>query len=282
MKWAMESAPPMPAQLVAVLSGLAYHADKHGRGAYPSLARLAAYTCKAPRQVRRDLRQLEELKLIRPGDPEKAVHLPADKRPPVYDLAMERTVPGGRAGSDEGTRASARTLASARERGRQTREAKKARSHHESSVERGDVDVPPDVGVPRDVGVTSGRTPTSRAGGRGRPPNQKKNQELEEGGARSLTAARRSDEGLHPLPDDFALSDAMRRWAKRDGYSDVIDIDHCTAQFASHFRSTGARRRSWPDAWQKWIREDAKKAAEHGKGRHLRAVNSTPEDRGIF
>ena len=54
----------------------------------------------------------------------------------------------------------------------------------------------------------------------------------------------------------------MRRWAKRDGYSDLIDIDHATAQFVSHYRSTGARRKSWPDAWQKWIRDDAKKAAD--------------------
>ena len=54
----------------------------------------------------------------------------------------------------------------------------------------------------------------------------------------------------------------MRRWAHRDGYAALIDIDHCTAQFVSHYRSTGARRKSWPDAWQKWIRDDAQKAAD--------------------
>jgi hypothetical protein len=66
------------------------------------------------------------------------------------------------------------------------------------------------------------------------------------------------------LPDDFAVNDAMRRWAKRDGYSDLVDIDHSTAQFVSHYRSTGTRRKSWPDAWQKWIRDDAQKAAARG------------------
>jgi hypothetical protein len=40
MDWALEKAPPMPAQLVATLTGLARHADKKGRGTYPSVARL--------------------------------------------------------------------------------------------------------------------------------------------------------------------------------------------------------------------------------------------------
>ncbi|WP_435597106.1 hypothetical protein [Streptomyces anulatus] len=66
--------------------------------------------------------------------------------------------------------------------------------------------------------------------------------------------------GLAPIDaDGFALTDTMRRWvgATYPGF----DIEHATAQFISHYRSTGARRKSWPDAWQKWIRDDAKKAA---------------------
>lgn len=69
----------------------------------------------------------------------------------------------------------------------------------------------------------------------------------------------------HLAPIDaanFRLTDGMRRWAHRDGYAQLIDIDHATAQFISHYRSTGARRKSWPDAWQKWIRDDAQRAAQ--------------------
>lgn len=70
-------------------------------------------------------------------------------------------------------------------------------------------------------------------------------------------------DGLAPIDiDGFELNDGMRRWARRDGYADLIDLDHSTAQFVSHYRSTGARRKSWPDAWQKWIRDDHKRAAE--------------------
>lgn len=163
VKWAMELAPPMPAQLVATLSALARHADKQGRGAYPSVPRLAALTCKAERSVRRDLRDLEDRKLIRKGDPAKVEHLPADKRPEVYDLALETVVPGGRAAPDDRTRTSARTLASARARGGK----RKTSSGQESPAGRPDVDVRGDVGVP------SGGTWASAATGRGRPPKEK-------------------------------------------------------------------------------------------------------------
>lgn len=67
--------------------------------------------------------------------------------------------------------------------------------------------------------------------------------------------------GLAPIDvDGFAVTDTMRRWvaATYPGF----DLEHATAQFVSHYRSTGARRKSWPDAWQKWIRDDAKRAAE--------------------
>src|ERR1044072_3790885 len=158
MDWALELAPPMPAQLVATLSGLARHADKKGKGAYPSVARLAAYTCKAERSVQRDLKPLRELGLIRLGDQSKAAHLPEGKRPEVYDLAVERVVPGGRASSDEVTRASRVTLASSRRRGGK----KKPGSDATTSNLTCDVDVTRDVDVTGDADVADGVTPTSQ------------------------------------------------------------------------------------------------------------------------
>jgi hypothetical protein len=86
-----------------------------------------------------------------------------------------------------------------------------------------------------------------------------------DGGATGSRAPEPRPDGPTPIEiDGFQLTDAMRRWAKRDGYSDLVDIDHATAQFISHYRSTGARRSSWPDAWQKWIRDDAKRASGRG------------------
>jgi hypothetical protein len=91
----------------------------------------------------------------------------------------------------------------------------------------------------------------------------------EETSGSSQLSAERPD-GLAPIDTDgFTLTDGMRRWAHRDGYAALVDIDYCTAQFVSHYRSTGARRKSWPDAWQKWIRDDAKKASERAQGQRL-------------
>ncbi|MGC5534283.1 helix-turn-helix domain-containing protein [Streptomyces sp. SR-10] len=168
MDWALEYAPPMPSQLVATLSGLARHADKQGRGAYPSVARLAAYACKSERSVQRDLVELRKLGLIRYGDQSKANHLPEGKRPEVYDLALELTVPDGRAGRDEVTRASRVTLASSRRRGGK----KKPSSDPTESGLTGDVDVRGDVDVTGDADVAEGVTSTSQEGRRPRHPNQ--------------------------------------------------------------------------------------------------------------
>lgn len=93
---------------------------------------------------------------------------------------------------------------------------------------------------------------------------------VKEGGGRpsdhtpAAAAAPPRPDGLHPLPDDFALTDAMRRWS-RQTFGDGIDVDYETAQFVSHFRADGSRRRSWPDEWQKWMRRAAKWASERSQ-----------------
>lgn len=155
----------------------------------------------------------------------------------------------------------------------------------------GDAHVTPDVDVTGDAHVADGVTPTSQEGRRPRHPNQKKNLTTE-GGSESApdrAASPSRNDALAPIDEDgFTVTDEMRRWAKRDGYSDLIDIDFSTAQFLDHYRSTGAHRHSWPAAWQKWIRGDADKEAQRrARGPHLRAVSggqpyTTPEERGIF
>jgi hypothetical protein len=87
--WALEDAPGVPAQCVSVLIGLANKADRHGRGAYPSAATLASWARKSKRQVHYDLIALSDAKLIREGDQSLVRHLPPNRRPVVYDLAVE-------------------------------------------------------------------------------------------------------------------------------------------------------------------------------------------------
>lgn len=83
----------MPAKLVSTLIALANHADRDGRGCYPSQDVLARYTRKSRRQVQRDVDDLAELGLIRSGDARFVAHIRADHRPQVWDLAMERRRP---------------------------------------------------------------------------------------------------------------------------------------------------------------------------------------------
>lgn len=91
VQWVLTAAQDVPASCVAVLLGLAWHADQHGRGAYPGEQTLANYSRKTVRQVRRDLRELQRLKLIEEGGQSMASHLRADRRPTVYDLPIDRT-----------------------------------------------------------------------------------------------------------------------------------------------------------------------------------------------
>lgn len=279
MDWVLEFAPPMPSQLIPTLSGLARHADKKGCGAYPSVARLAAYACKSERSVQRDLAELRKLELIRYGDQTKTAHLPEGKRPDVYNLALERFVPGGRAGRDEVTQASRVALASSRKRGGR----KKPSSDEFSEPGTGDVDVTPDVDVTGDVDVADGVTSTSLEGRRPRHPNQKKNQKPEERGPSSSSDSGSSRDGLHSLPDDFHLNDAMRRWAVST-FGAAVDPTFETAKFIDYWRSEGRRKANWHAAWQKWMRDAAdfqSKRAQRSGG-HLRAVGQSYEDKGIY
>ncbi|MFI7661794.1 helix-turn-helix domain-containing protein [Micromonospora parva] len=96
VSWALNDAPDVPPACLAVLIGLANHAHANGRAAYPSQERLAHYARKSTRSVRTDLATLGRLGIIRRGDQRHVAYLPTDRRPVVWDLAMERrrTVPG--------------------------------------------------------------------------------------------------------------------------------------------------------------------------------------------
>jgi len=121
--WVLNDATGLPSHAFAVLMGLANHANPEGKGAFTAQGTLGHYARKTDRQVRRDLQELEAIGLIRRGDQRLVAHLPRDKRPVVWDLAMERRMPDWHfgKGDPEGT-------------GEPGQEA-----------ERPDVDVPPDV-----------------------------------------------------------------------------------------------------------------------------------------
>lgn len=99
INWALTTA-PIPrgrrdaSSLAAVLIGLANHASPDGTNAFPSVATLTQYTRLSERSVQNALRALEELGLIRPGDPDivAAYVKRADRRPRGWDLVIHSGV----------------------------------------------------------------------------------------------------------------------------------------------------------------------------------------------
>lgn len=92
MAWALEQRVVTDATARHVLLVLANYADHEGRGAFPSVGRIAEETGLSERTIRAKLGDLRESRVIRPGNQRLAeVHIArGDLRPTVYDLAMER------------------------------------------------------------------------------------------------------------------------------------------------------------------------------------------------
>lgn len=260
--WALKFAPPMPPQLLGTLFGLADHADKHGRSAYPSVPTLAAYACKSERSVQRDLKELGKLGLIRLGDQSAAAHIPLERRPCVYDLAIENTVPGGRAGDDEVTWASRVTLASSRARG-----GRKTAAHPKSEVTSTSPVTPtspPDVHVTPgvtptsewgDAHVATGVTPTSPKPPYEPPTNRPMNQSVAKEGRESTgSSAREPQNALSLIPADWQPTEADRQAAAADiKRLGPAATDRATAKFVRHHQSVGTRRANFGPAWVTWL-----------------------------
>lgn len=64
----------------------------------------------------------------------------------------------------------------------------------------------------------------------------------------SPPAPRRKPRG--PVPDDFALTDALRAFAEAGG----LDAAQELAAMKDHFRSTGELRSDWPSTFREWCR----------------------------
>lgn len=87
--WVMHKAPVEPNAKFRTLLELANFADDEGRAAFPSRGRLAERTGLSSGSIARHLRALESDGLIRRGDQSLVQHYRRDRRPVVWDLAME-------------------------------------------------------------------------------------------------------------------------------------------------------------------------------------------------
>ncbi len=89
MTWALEHAPVTDPTQVIILIALADRAADDGTGAWPSANWIADRARCSTRTVRRHLVSMENAGAIRRGDQRSVAHLRIDRRPVVWDLAME-------------------------------------------------------------------------------------------------------------------------------------------------------------------------------------------------
>jgi len=259
MTWALRDAPDVPSHAVAVLLGLANHADPNGRGAFPSQPTLAEYARKDVRQVRRDIEKLELLKLIRRGEQRLVAYLPADKRPVVWDLAMERVKEFPEP----------ETTGRPRPAGR----PRPVASVPPDADDRPDLDVPSPPQEPSsqdcDRTSTSGGTPTSGRTYKAERQDVGVRQTILEPttptaevgsgevGARKRAAA--PSRGTR-IPDDFHITKEMWQWGN-DNFPH-LDGESQTEAFVDYWKSVpGAKgmKVDWIATWRTWIRRAAER-----------------------
>ena len=88
MVWAINEASVTKQSHLCILMALADNADDTGRNAWPSVATIARKARCSVRSVYRYLEEMENAGLIRRGDESFVKHLPANRRPIVWDLVM--------------------------------------------------------------------------------------------------------------------------------------------------------------------------------------------------
>ena len=74
----------------------------------------------------------------------------------------------------------------------------------------------------------------------------------------STPRAPRDKRGVR-IPDDFAVSDEMREWAKEKGFGS-LDLDGITEEFVDFWKGVAGSKGvklDWPGTWRNWIRRKA-------------------------
>jgi len=87
--WALNEAPVEQPVQVLILVAMAERCNDDGTCSYQSVKTIASKARISPRTVHREFKNLEAMGVIRRGDQAAAEHLPVNRRPVVYDLAVE-------------------------------------------------------------------------------------------------------------------------------------------------------------------------------------------------
>lgn len=310
--WAFKVAPVVDGIEKLVLEAIADAADEDGCNSYQSQATIAERAMIDVRTVRRRIADLEERGLIARGDQRAAEHLPADKRPVVWDVMIPYTAFGDgidsvnsyrkgkgrgpittenrpalppapmpkrradkgkkRADSETGGTSSPTAPSPENTGGLQVRPVTESPGGGTSSPERGDFK---SDNLPQDLPLVP--SPEKH------PPSSLRSDGPPEGDQLALIDAEPTEPVLQfktkrRIPDDFAVTERMRQWFIDQGLGTKgVDGRLETEQFIDHHRSRGTTMLNWELAWHTWMR-NAVKFNRSGSGRPTSNVHQLPVD----
>lgn len=237
MTWALQDAPGVPTHLVAVLMGLANHADERGKGSYPSQATIAEYARKGERAIRKDLKELVSLGLVVVSDDQSpAARIRTDSRPVVYDLRMDLRKEAGGTVGPPGT-----------------------------TVPPGTEDPPADTPEPGQEQATTGTTgpggTTVPGGTTGSNEGACSSDEPTVNHKTSSSKKSSRTRGTR-IPDDFTVTPEMVAWCR----SECPDVNgqRETQKFFNYWQAktgAGATKLDWNATWRNWMLNAADRAS---------------------
>lgn len=265
INWVLNEAPGLPAHAFGVLLGLANHASPAGTGAYPSQDTLATYARKTGRAVRNDLALLVELKLIVVSPNQNpAAHISADVRPIVYDLRMDRkasAMPGSTLPAGSGVPAGSQVPGVKSDTDGQDRAAPGS-------------EVPPGSVLPPGSTGSNARKPTS--------DKPSTNQTKKKTSSSSKAPAASTKRGTR-IPDDFAVTEAMREWGRK--HAPAVDGERETIKFVNYWQAkagAGAVKVDWIATWRNWILNAADRYTADAGGAQGANTNSLRAQQAQF
>lgn len=90
----------------------------------------------------------------------------------------------------------------------------------------------------------------------------------------SKPKTKRSSASKTTIPEDFAVTDEMRQWAKER--TPDVDIDIQTERFVNYFLDKGTKRPGWLRSWNNWMLQQ--QSWTTGRGDNVRQLRPTGTD----
>ncbi|MCA1834807.1 MAG: hypothetical protein LC721_00155 [Actinobacteria bacterium] len=283
--WATKSAPIADASEWAVLVAMAEAADDDGCNCYRSRTTIGSMVKLDPKTVGRRQAEMESRGLLKRGDQSVVNHIPADRRPVVWDLMIpygwfpdiDKTNQARKSrGRQQLTPQDRPEIAQpAEDKGRKQRSDKGVPRLHSvegiaSPVDNGGTTSPGGTGDPKRGDLQS------RTGGSRVPqpsPLTQSNDPVQEtelalvhpaGSISKPKTTRKPSRVL--IPEDWQLSDRLVQWAKVKTKAPGLDwLKQEAERFILDAHAEGRTHVNWDMAFQKWVQNELKWAAERGR-----------------